>query len=57
MNDTSRAAIKRARAIIAELDRRYRITQDALFIDLLQCGIEYAAAEYLEAQEQNSKPE
>ena len=44
----SERAAQRAAWIIKELDRRYRITQDALFLDLMRAGIEYAAARALE---------
>lgn len=40
-----------AAAIIKELDRRYHITRDALFTDLLQAGINYAAARWLEGMD------
>ena len=48
--------LQQAGAIIRELDRRYHITRDRLFIDLLQCGINYAAAQWLEAMPKPASP-
>lgn len=42
-------------AIIAELERRYKLTQDALFLDLMRAGINYAAARALESYDDGAR--
>lgn len=51
----SEKAAHRAQWIIKELDRRYHITQDALFLDLMRAGIEYAAARALETYDDGAR--
>lgn len=54
MKQSERAA-QRAAWIIKELDRRYHITSDALFLDLMRAGIEYAAARALETYDEGTR--
>lgn len=51
----SERAAQRAAWIIKELDRRYNITRDALFLDLMRAGIEYAAARALETYDDGAR--
>ena len=51
----SEKALQRVRWIIGELDRRYHVTQDALFLDLMRAGIEYAAARALETYDDGTQ--
>lgn len=41
--------------IIAELERRYQLTQDRLFTDLMRAGINYAAARALESYDDGAR--